>query len=365
MRILLPIIMVALLGAACGGDVAGPFQEYWRADVGDCRRCAVAEGPAAVAVVADGNRLFLFRSDDGTLLWNEDLGTSPSRGLALYGDVVLAGDWEGNLVAREVGSGAERWRLTIPDRFYSPFNIQGDILYCGAGEKVYAIDLARREVKWSTRLEAEADVRARPVVEDERLFLQAGTHVYALAADTGAKLWAYETTSYAGGDYYCPVAVGHGRVFTGTPTKDILALDEDDGGLRWSSPVGKEVWNDRLVVEPHLYAGRLVFAFDAILVLEETTEGPSSENAGRIVCLSARNGKVKWTYDAPSFGGVAFRGGNVYLASGSDVHVVNVKSGRGAAVPIPGEYTAGLATTEEAVYFVVDGRYLVRGDFSS
>ena len=70
------------------------------------------------------------------------------------------------------------------------------------------------------------------------------------------------------------------------------------------------------------------------------------------------------TYDAPSFGDVAFADGNAYLASGGDVHVVNIKSGRGAAEPIPGEYSGGLTATENAVYFLIDGRYLVCGDFS-
>jgi outer membrane protein assembly factor BamB len=242
--------------------------------------------------------------------------------------------------------------------------VEGDVLYCGAGEEVYAIDLVRKEVQWSVRLEEEAEVWAKPVVHDGRVFVEAGTHIFALAAATGEKLWAYETTSYAGGNFYHPVAVSGGRVLAGSPTKNILAVDEDDGEERWSKPGAEGTWNDRLVVEPYVHAGRVAFAFDAIITLEETTEGPDSENVGRAVGLSARNGRVKWTYDAPSFGDVAFADGNVYLASGNDVHVVNIKSGRGTAVPIPGEYTAGLTAAADAVYFVVDGRYLVCGDFS-
>jgi outer membrane protein assembly factor BamB len=313
--------------------------------------------------MVDGNRVYSLDPADGAVRWERDMAAGSSDTICFYNDLILAGNWEGLLLAMDARSGKETWRMEIRDRFYSPFTVEEDVLYCGAGEKVYAINLARREAVWSTRLEEGAEVWAKPVVNDGRVFVQAGTHVVALDAETGDKLWTYETTSYAGGNYYDPVAVHGGKVLTGTPTEDFLALDERDGDVRWSSPVMEDAWNDRLVVEPYVHDGRVVFAFDAILVLEETTEGPSSENAGRAVCLSTRNGKVKWTYDAPSFGAVAFGDGHVYLASGKDIHVLDIRSGRGAAVPIPGEYSTGLTATENAVYFVVEGGHLVCGEF--
>jgi outer membrane protein assembly factor BamB len=347
---------------SCGGP--DTFDEHWRVDLGKVRHCTVVEGAGGVAVMAHDNHVYFLDLADGTVRWDEDLGPGSSDALCFYDDLILVGNWEGLLLAIDPLSGNEAWRMEIPDRVYSPLTLEGDTLYCGAGEKVYAVDIPNKEVLWSTLLEEEAKVWAKPIVENGRVFVQAGTHVFALGVETGEKLWTYKTTSYAGGNYYDPVAVDGGRVLTGSPTEEFLGLDEDDGELRWSNPVLEEVWNNRLVVEPHVHAGRVVFAFDAILVLEDSAEGPSSENVGRIMCLSARNGRTKWTYDAPSFGGVAFGDGYVYLASGGDVHVVNIRFGRGGPVPIPGKYTGGLTAIGDAVYFVVDGRYLVRGKFS-
>ena len=82
---------------------------------------------------------------------------------------------------------------------------------------------------------------------------------------------------------------------------------------------------------------------------------------GRVCCLATARGVPLWNYEAPSFDDIAYSKNRAYLASRNTLHIINIGSGKGKAVELPGDYTCGLTVSGNAAYLVVDGKYLVKG----
>jgi len=350
-----------LLGmAGCGSP--GPFVEKWQAELGEAKSVKIIPFADKVVVVNNYYDLYLFNAETGDIVWQIKHPDSIYHSIGVYVDKILIGDDKGKLTAYNIESGDTDWEITIDDRFYSRMFISGDTLFVGAGNSVYSIDLLDKEIDWSRKLDDDDSIWAMPVVDGDIVYIQVEEHIYALDADTGEEIWAYETCGYSGGGYGKPVAVMQGKVLTGTPTDYFVALDKDDGELIWEFDAADGTWNDRIVVEPFVKSGKVIYGFDAIITLEESEEGPSSENVGRVYCLATAIGMKLWQYDAPSFGDIAYSKNRVYLASGDTIHVINANSGRGKPVELPGEYSEGLTVKEGNIYFVMDDKYLVCGE---
>jgi outer membrane protein assembly factor BamB len=93
------------------------------------------------------------------------------------------------------------------------------------------------------------------------------SNIYALDADTGAKLWSYAT----GGEADTSPAVENGIVYAGggdygTGTNTVYAVDASTGVLLWTYVTGNGVWSSPAVANGTVYIGSndySVYALDA------------------------------------------------------------------------------------------------------
>ena len=270
---IIPVVLAAALLAGVGCGSGGSFTPQWQIDLGAVRSCEVLPAGDTTVVLLNGDRLMALDINTGDTIWEKELDADVASSVELHLGTVLVGDKEGRLTAYDLETGDDEWELDIGERFRSGLTVKDDIIYCGAGESIFAIDPVSREVKWSRSFGPNAPVSAMPVVEGDLLYVQVLEHIYALDTASGKEIWSYETCRYSGERYGEPVAILQGKVLTGTPTGYFIALDADDGELLWKYDATEGFWNDRLSVKPYATSGKVVFGFDAIQTLEESEEG--------------------------------------------------------------------------------------------
>jgi PQQ-dependent dehydrogenase (methanol/ethanol family) len=135
--------------------------------------------------------------------------------------------------------------------------------------------------------------RATPVVVDGRMFVTAGTHVYALDPKTGDTLWTATPDTPPFG-LFKGVAVGQGMVFVGLMEGNMIALDQK---------TGKQLWKQTIVEAPppggqgaQWISGAPAYANGLVIAGLAGARTPIDRNDGRIVAVDAKTGAVKWTF---------------------------------------------------------------------
>jgi glucose dehydrogenase len=210
--------------------------------------------------------------------------------------------------------------------------------------------LAKLRGAWTTpRFDDGGGGRAMPVMKDGKLFITAGSYVYAYDAKTGALVWKHQTgaspPSAGLGDFTRPeqglpdregVAVGDGMVFVGLSNAHAIALDEK---------TGNEIWNSYAGIDPPrpgqgisgapLYAGGLVFV--------GTSADPGFR--GKVVAFEGKTGKKAWEFfvvPSPDEAGhetwpptdtYKVGGGAIWLVGAADPDLGLVYFGTGNGVP--------------------------------
>ena len=109
---------------------------------------------------------------------------------------------------------------------------------------------------------APSNERVPPVVTADRVFVAAGTHVYALEQATGARIWDYDAKA----DIRGAPTFADGRLIFGVETGKAICLNAADGKEAWTVTTVRPVRGAPAVVAGVAYIGSLdrrVFAVDA------------------------------------------------------------------------------------------------------
>jgi len=210
--------------------------------------------------------------------------------------------------------------------------------------------LSKLKASWSSaRFDDGGGGRAMPVVKDGKLFITAGSYVYAYDAKTGATIWKHQTGASpptAGlGDFTRPeqglpdregVAVGDGMVFVGLSNAHAIALDEKTGNQIWDSYAGIDPPRPGQGISgAPLYAGGLVFV--------GTSADPGFR--GKVVAFDGKTGKKAWEFfvvPSPDEAGhetwpptdtYKVGGGAIWLVGAADPDLGLVYFGTGNGVP--------------------------------
>jgi alcohol dehydrogenase (cytochrome c) len=204
---------------------------------------------------------------------------------------------------------------------------------------------------WVHQFDGERS-RGTPVVVDGKMFVTAGTHVYAFDPATGNALWSYKLDTPPIG-LFKGVAVGQGLVFVGLMEGAVIALDEKTGMPVWKQAIANQAaaggQGGQWVAGAPAYVNGLVIAGLS------GVRSPTDRNDGRVVALDAKTGAVKWTFhvvpgpgDAgheswPADGDIWKRGGGaVWVTPAVDPALGLVYLGTGNPIPeLGGEARAG------------------------
>jgi quinohemoprotein ethanol dehydrogenase len=165
---------------------------------------------------------------------------------------------------------------------------------------------------WVHQFDGERS-RGTPVVVDGKMFVTAGTHVYAFDPATGNLLWSYKLDTPPIG-LFKGVAVGQGLVYVGLMEGAVIALDEKTG-----MPVWKQAIADQAAAGGQggqWVAGAPAYVNGLVIAGLSGVRSPTDRNDGRVVALDARTGAVKWTFHVVPGPGEA---GHESWPAGSDI----------------------------------------------
>src|ERR1700761_5395843 len=126
-----------------------------------------------------------------------------------------------------------------------------------------------------------------------------GDNVYAMDASTGEVLWTYEPHLPPDplGEVVCcgwdnrGVAIGDGLVYVSQLNGDQVALDQETGQVKWSTPVVKPGQGYSITSAPLYYNGKVYVG----------GSGGEYGVRGRLSALNAETGEIEWRfYTTPS-----------------------------------------------------------------
>jgi outer membrane protein assembly factor BamB len=173
------------------------------------------------------------------------------------------------------------------------------------------------QVSWKTPIGGNfhftAPQSAPAIVNGVVYFGDYDSHVYALNAHTGAKLWSFAT----GDTVFSSPAVANGVVYVGSNDGNVYALNATTGAKLWSFATGGIVVSDPAVVNGVVYIGSSV-------------SRPTGPPVGYMYALNATTGAKLWSFAAGNFINLspAVANGMVYFDTNEgNVYALNATTG--------------------------------------
>jgi outer membrane protein assembly factor BamB len=127
------------------------------------------------------------------------------------------------------------WAGRVGRRLTGKVQVQENTLYAGGMDrKVYAVDLATGDVRWSSRLSGM--IVGGVLLSGDTVFVATSRpegRIQALHKAKGTRLWRVRTNPVA-----APLALIEGTLIAETQRGEVLALDPSNGKVRWRRRVG-------------------------------------------------------------------------------------------------------------------------------
>lgn len=205
----------------------------WRVAVGALAAPLLARDGWVIA--ASASKLIAFRASDGGTIWTVDSGPVRER-CAILGDTLFVPLADGAIEARDLETGASKWRQRIGGAPQEPLAI-GDRLFVGGSDRYfYALDARDGEIEWRSRVGAA--IRGVPATDGHRVYYAALDNlIRALDYRDGALKWH---TGVPFRPFVGPVLVGETLVVSGA-VEQIHLLRTRDGSRGTAIPLQQKL----------------------------------------------------------------------------------------------------------------------------
>lgn len=286
------IALLAVLMAACGSN-------------------SLAPKPAPLPTVQD--KITLLEK------WHKSLDKADGVRLqpALSGDVLAAISAEKSLSLLDANTGAERWKVTLPNPAAGGVGLSDDLVVAGTlkGE-VLAFGMDGKP-RWKAQISSE--VVAPPILAGSVVLVRGNDgRLTALAADTGAAIWNFlrQQPALQLRNFAPPLIVGD-VVYYGQAGGRLVALNLKDGRVLWEAQVAQP----RGASEIERMAD--------VVSLPAADESLACAVAyqGRLACFNALNGSLVWSRDVSSWAGLAMDKKAVYVVDDKSFVAAYERSG--------------------------------------
>lgn len=271
-RISLLAVMLFIIGLASFGCVTGLQPIGWSGG-------AVSDGTLFVGS-KEGRLVAVNLANEGRQ-WSETLkaarqaggffGCAPTyggscgtgaAGVAIYGtpavsgDLVYIGGYNGKVYAFTSSSLATRWVYPREENLEPIVGglvvAQGKMYFGGSDGKLYVLDANTGDKLWE--FETGDKIWSTPVVVDDTVLIGSfDNKLYALSAADGSLKWAFET----GGAIFSTPLIHNGTVYIGSFDRYLYAVNVADGSLKWRFMGENWFWAQPVIYDSTIYAGCL------------------------------------------------------------------------------------------------------------
>ncbi len=205
----------------------------------------------------------------------------------LHKNSVVAGNALDGLVAYDMRSRTELWRLAIPQGIESSGAVVRDTLFVGSNNgRVYSVDMSKGSINWE--FDTKSEVVAEPLLDEGVLYFISGTQsVYAVDASTGKQNWIYSRQDTSGGMTVrggSKPALSNGVLYNGFSDGSLVALNAKTGTEQWEITLNRNTRFKDIDSSP-------VIDEDILLI---------NSYDDKLYCISKDKGEIMWS--AP-FGG--------------------------------------------------------------
>lgn len=230
-------------------------------------------------------------------------------------EIVIEGNGTDSVVAYNRVTGAEVWRVMIPNGAEAPATLIKDRLFVGGLDgQFYAIQASDGQVLWTFPTRAEN--LSEPLLHEGTLYFQTGNNtVYALDAASGKQIWLYSrldtnSLSIRGGS---KPALRNGTVYVGFSDGNVVALVSSTGAMKWEKPLNKNKKFKDLDSNPYVDGDFLYIAgYD-----------------DNLYALRAATGDIVWKADKGGWGSISIASDRLYYStSNGEVRCVDKNTGQ-------------------------------------
>jgi polyvinyl alcohol dehydrogenase (cytochrome) len=207
-------------------------------------------------------------------------------------------------------------------------DLQNSRYQIGTQARLSRNQVPRLTLRWAFGLPNSTSVYGQPTVVAGRVFFGSDTgYVYALDAKSGCVYWSFMAKAGVRSAMSVGPVRGPGKtrfaVYFGDLKANVYAIDADSGALLWTTHVEAH-YTARVTAAPALYGGRL---FVPISSWEEyaarSLDYPCCSSVGNVVALDANTGRPLWkTYviaQRPAEVGTNSKGVPQYAPAGGSI----------------------------------------------
>jgi len=267
------VVLAGVLSGCAGGQQGVFLGSSWP---------GIATGEESI-FVAFGPSVYAVDPESGTTRWRYP--AEPQRGQTFYAepavadDLVVVGDYGGNLIALNPETGDPVWVFEANGtRFIAGAAIGDEVVYAGSTDgMLHALDRATGERIWTFR--AKQGIWARPLIIEDTVYVASlDKHLYALDARTGQLEWQFPANDAdldepMGAIVSAPTYY-EGMLIFGSFNNRVYALDAEMREIVWRYEAENWVWSSPVVEEESgvVVGADLdgnVFALDAATGAEE------------------------------------------------------------------------------------------------
>lgn len=220
-------------------------------------------------------------------LWTASIGKSGDYLLspAFAGGKIFAASAEGELASFDAASGKPLWRVKTDPGITAGVGTDGaTVVVAGTDGAILAFDAQTGAQRW--KAQASTDILSSPAVGNGTVVVRSmDNRISAYDAETGVRRWFLQRTAPALTVRAAPgIVVSDGLAFVALPAGRLLALSVVTGAPRWEAAIAEP----RGATELERVAD--VAGMPALLGRDIC----AAAYQGRIACVDAGNGTVRW-----------------------------------------------------------------------
>ncbi|AKG53627.1 cell surface protein [Dehalogenimonas sp. WBC-2] len=238
------LCLLIVVTSGCLGGGSKPLGWSGATVSGDDLYYATLTGRLISLDIATGNPRWQYDMENAKGVYGSPLVVGDTVYIATYSGFIFAVNSAGNL----------KWKYPtdtkLPHSVVTGLVYDSGRLYYGSTDgKVYALDADSGAKVWE--FTTEDKIWASPVVDDGVLYIGSfDNHFYALSADSGSELWDFE----AEGVFTASAIIADNTVIIASLDRSLYALDTQTGNKEWQFTAASWFWATPVVFGDTIYA---------------------------------------------------------------------------------------------------------------